>query len=134
MAFSVHRAIYAILTGAAEVTALVGTHIYPRVIPESVTAKEVIRYAVIDNDPVDTKDGYADLDVYLVQFDFYSASGDTAQEMYLAARSALLSTTTNTEYAGVMLDGIRLDNDQEGYEEDVKLHRVIADFEIRVKR
>lgn len=56
MSKKTHKAVYSILANDANVTAEVGTRIYPTFIPENISFPAIV-YRITEKEPQDTKDG-----------------------------------------------------------------------------
>ena len=81
------RAIYNILANDSDVSALVGTRIFPNVAPQTTTFPFII-YDVTGVDPNDTKEGPSTLDTNDVMIscysETYSQASDLAQKIRIA--------------------------------------------------
>lgn len=125
-------AIYGILSAAAGVTNLVSTKIYPRLAPMETVAPYVV-YSIVSVDPTDSKTRPSTLDRVRVQIDCYGRTYASAEAVHSAVRTALDAYTIGSTVAGVKLDGIKFETENDTFEEDVDIHRRSADYQIRIK-
>lgn len=115
---NVGKAIYKILSDDATVSGLVGTSIFPNVVPDTDGTGQ-IRYPVIVFNRVGfetttTKSCVANLDSALVEIECWSESYYEAVDIAIAIRTALESAKGT--YNGVSIDRIRLVGAVEMYE------------------
>lgn len=125
-------AIYGILSAASGVTTLVSTKIFPRLAPMETVAPYVV-YSIVSVDPTDSKTRPSTLDRVRVQIDCYARTYASAEAVHSAVRSALDAYTIGSTVAGVKLDGIKFETENDTFEEDVDIHRRSADYQIRIK-
>lgn len=85
---NVGKAVYEILTTNTQLTALVGTRVYPEMAPEE-AQKPYLVYSILSIDPTDTKQASSTVDVS--QLETYAVSEDYTKVMDVseAARAAL---------------------------------------------
>jgi hypothetical protein len=121
---NVGGAIYALLTGSAPVTAEVGTRIYPVFRPQG-SALPAVVYTEISTTPSDTKSGPSDVDAVRVQIDVFSAT-------YAQAVRAVLDKYMGTA-GGVVVDGVRFENENQTVDPTEEIYRRSADYLFRIK-
>lgn len=126
MAVRIGTLVQDLLEENAAVSALVGSKIYPSLIPQK-TLFPAIAYQVVSDIPVNSFDGYTSgLRSARVQVDSYSKSYDQAQDIADAV-AAVLGSAGDTTFSAVQL--MRRDL----YEDSTSLHRVTQDFSIWVR-
>ena len=131
------KALYHLLTNASGVTDIVSTRIYPVTAPQG-TAFPFVVYSTISSIPQNTKDVPAAVDHVRLQIDCYakstaSISGyDQAEQLAAAVRAAIDGVTPGT-YAGVLVDGIRFEQENDAIEEEINVFRNSADYQFRIK-
>ena len=108
---SIEQDIYTALSGIA------GGRVYPLVIPENSTMP-AISYLRIASTPENTLDGGATIDQIRIQVDTYAKTYAEAKTVSASVRSAMESAS----FKGT------LQTDQDLYEPEVKLYRVIQDY------
>ncbi len=124
MSAGLGKSIFAQLTSAADVAALVGTRVYPLIQPQPAIAPSIVYQVVIDT-PLNTLDGCNAADIYQsrVQIDAYGNTYAEAQAVADAA-NAVFGSQKSQRFTSVRLTRRDL------YESDTKLHRVSMDFSI----
>lgn len=107
------KAIYSILTNDSDVSALIGTRVYPQVAAQGAAFPFVV-YVLQDNTPSDTKSGVSTLDE--IRYDIVAAAETYSQltDLTEKIRTALDRYTGTVE--GVVVDSIQfteldVDND-----------------------
>lgn len=107
------KAIYSILTNDSDVSALIGTRVYPQVAAQDAAFPFVV-YVLQDNTPSDTKSGVSTLDE--IRYDIVAAAETYSQltDLTEKIRTALDRYTGTVE--GVVVDSIQfteldVDND-----------------------
>lgn len=126
------KAIYSILSNDAGVTALVGTKIYPDIIPLG-TAYPATVYSVVSTTPTNVKDGASTLDATVVQVDIYSDDYSEAQSIASAIRTAL--DTYSGTVATVKVDSCRFAGESTGrFGEETLIFWISQDYNFRIKR
>ena len=111
---SIESDLYATLSGAAGVTALVSTRIYPNLVPEA-TANPCIDYALIAGTRLHTLIGQNDMERKLIQI---SCHGDT----YASAKAvadAVVAALQGNGYQQSMFDF---------YDSETQTHTVAVDW------
>ena len=126
------KSIYNILANTANVSALVGTRIFPNVAPQT-TAFPFIIYDVTGVEPTNTKDGVSTLDTNDVMISVYSNTYSEASSLAQLVRIAMDRLPTNT-YAGEDIQS----SEFQGYNDifdntsgNAGIYRKALDFEIR---
>jgi hypothetical protein len=134
MAFvDVADAVYSILSNNAPVVALVSTKIYPTIAAQETLAPYVVVDYAVNNEPLDTKTRPSSLDRIRIQVDSYGRTRKQAMTVHLAVRTALDGYTIGSTVAGVLLDGIKFETENEAFDEEIDIFRKSADYIIRVK-
>lgn len=123
----VEEAVYAILVGDAEVSALVGTRVYPQVIPQD-AALPAVAYSRISARRVKSHSGPSRLARPRVQVTCSAKTYGAAKALAAAARGALDGFKGTA--AGLDVQGAWLDNDGDEYGDDGELRSVRMDFMI----
>jgi hypothetical protein len=125
-------AIYNLLTNDANVSALVGTRIYPERAPEGASAPFVV-YSVVSNQPSDSKTG-APIDE--AQVELFSIAGTYGDTNKLAdnVRSALdrKSVEVSIPLGSVTVDSIQYTNEVTEVDTDKNLFVAVQDYTIRI--
>ena len=126
------KSIYNILSTTGNVSALVGTRIFPNVAPQT-TAFPFIIYDVTGVEPTNTKDGVSTLDTNNVMISVYSNTYSEASSLAQLVRIAMDRLPTNT-YAGEDIQS----SEFQGYNDifdntsgNAGIYRKALDFEIR---
>lgn len=112
-----------ILVNAAPVAAIVGTRVYPLVLPQGI-ADPAITYQYITGQSVITTDGPVGLFVGTVQIGCWAPTYLAADALYETVRAFLTSYADNTS------QGIFIDPRPDFYDNVAKLFRRTADFSI----
>ena len=126
----VGKTVYAMLAADATLTALVSTKIYPVIAPQNVASPFVV-YSIASAIPTNTKDRISEVDTMRVQIDCYARTYSQVEAIASAARLAI-DGQTGTK-AGIYVDGVAYENEQDLIDEDVDLYRKSLDFFIRIK-
>jgi|GEM_PF-6791735 len=118
------KGIYNILSNFSELTAFVGTKIYPIRTPQA-TALPYLITAVNTVEPSDTKDGFSRLDTYfftvVVYADYFSSEGtNNIESIYNAVRRAL-DRKASGSYGGVLIQSIQYQSHNDSYDESSKV-------------
>jgi hypothetical protein len=120
------------LSATAGVTALVSNRIYPVTATQNATLP-YITYSIVSVNPTDTKDRPSHLDAVRLQVDCWAATYMAAEAIHGAVRDAIDAYTIGETVAGVVLDGIKYETENDTLDEDVDIFRKSADYMIRVK-
>lgn len=126
------KAIYHILTNDANVSAIVGSRIFP-VIAKIDGDKPSIIYHAISTTPTDFKQGPSDIDFIRVQLNIYAPSYDTTLDIADKVRLAL-DRYPHTTVAGVHLAGVSFLDQGDGWDDQAKVNHINQDFQFRIKR
>ena len=120
--------IYAALHASTSLTAIVDDRIFPVVIPQEETRPSIV-YAILGNDPDDTKTRPSYLDTYY--FEVVSVSKTYSEVDSMAA----MVRTTLEAYAGnVNIQSISYKTESDDYDLETKSYLRISQFYIRIKR
>ena len=126
------KALNYILINNTGVTDLVGTDIYYGIIPQDVTEPYILMNNVITVG-VEDKGGVANVDVTRVQLDCYSSSPHEAITMAAAVRTALDRYAHGT-VQGIDLAGVSFKDQHSDFDNEMELHRVIIEFQVRINK
>ncbi len=125
-------AIFNILSGDADVSALVGTRIFPNV-AKNKTQFPFIIYDVNGETPNDDKDGVSSLDVDSVMVSCYSKTYAEASDLARKMRTAL--DRISGTYGGVVIQSIKYNGYNDLFDDDSGdggIYRKALDFDIRI--
>jgi len=125
-------AIYNILSGDADVSALVGTRIFPNV-AKNKTQFPFIIYDVNGEIPNDDKDGVSSLDIDGVMVSCYSKTYAEASDLARKMRTAL--DRISGTYGGVVIQSIKYNGYNDLFDDDSGdggIYRKALDFDIRI--
>ena len=107
------KAIYSILTNDSDVSALIGTRVYPQVAAQGAAFPFVV-YVLQDNTPSDTKSGVSTLDE--IRYDIVAAAETYSELSSLTERIRLALDRYTGTVSGIVVDSIQfteldVDND-----------------------
>ncbi len=107
------KAIYSILTNDSDVSALIGTRVYPQVAAQGAAFPFVV-YVLQDNTPSDTKSGVSTLDE--IRYDIVAAAETYTALSSLTERIRLALDRYSGTVSGIVVDSIQfteldVDND-----------------------
>ena len=107
------KAIYSILTNDSDVSALIGTRVYPQVAAQGAAFPFVV-YVLQDNTPSDTKSGVSTLDE--IRYDIVAAAETYSALSSLTERIRLALDRYTGDLGGIEIDSIQfteldVDND-----------------------
>lgn len=107
------KAIYSILTNDSDVSALIGTRVYPQVAAQGAAFPFVV-YVLQDNTPSDTKSGVSTLDE--IRYDIVAAAETYSALSSLTERIRLALDRYSGTVSGIVVDSIQfteldVDND-----------------------
>jgi len=107
------KAIYSILTNDSDVSAIIGTKVYPQIAAQGAAFPFVV-YVLQDNSPSDTKSGVSTLDE--VRYDIVAAAETYTELSSLTERIRLALDRYTGTVEGVVIDSIQfidldVDND-----------------------
>lgn len=125
----IEAAIYEILAAAAGVTAIVGSNIYPVLMPEE-APYPALTYFTVDADEIHTLDRTSGLVHQRFQVDAWANDYSTAKTLMKQVRAALEAAygTIVTPLGDVDIDGILRDNERDLYEDKTRTHHCAGDF------
>jgi len=125
------KAIYNILSTETDITDLCSDRIYPNKAPDGAVLPYVV-FHQIDGIPNKNKERQIKILTYRVQVDVYAETFDEA--MTLADKiNDTLSFKSGT-FAGIEIDIITFDNQNDAFEADTLVERVSQDFLVRRKK
>lgn len=125
-------AIYNILSNDADVSALVGTRIFPNV-AKNKTQFPFIIYDVDGESPTDDKDGVSTLDTDSAMVSGYSKTYAEASDLALKIRTAL--DRVKGTFGGVVVQSIQYGGYNDLFDDDSGdegIYRKALDFKIRI--
>jgi len=118
---TVGKAIYYLLTNASDVTAIVGTRIYPEVAQQNAALPYIV-YNVSNNEPSDTKREPSKLDTAEVEVNVFSEKYTQAIDMGVAVRAAL--DRVKGTYSGVNVQSIQYINEIIDFDEPQRAYNI----------
>jgi NAD-dependent SIR2 family protein deacetylase len=126
------KLIYGRLSTASNITAIIGTNIYPDITPQNVDYPFIV-YSIINSNPVDFKDGQSNLEEIDLQIDVYTQNYDTTQNLANLIRNRLDRFVGTVE--GVEVQTIKyVSSDSQVYNADLNVYWMSIDFMIKMKR
>jgi len=126
------KLIYARLSTASNITAIISTNIYPDITPQNVDYPFIV-YTIIDSNPVDFKDGQSNLEEIDLQIDVYTQNYDTTQNLSNLIRNRLDRFVGTLE--GVEVQTIKyVRQSSEVFNAELSVYWVSIDFIIKMKR
>jgi hypothetical protein len=126
------KLIYGRLSTATNITAIVGTNIYPDITPQNVDYPFIV-YSIIDSNPVDFKDGQSNLEEIDLQIDVYTQNYDTTQNLANLIRNRLDRFVGTVE--GVSVQTIKyVRQTSQIFNAELSVYWVSIDFMIKMKR
>ena len=136
---NVGDAIFGILNGDTDVSAIVDDRIYPTRVSQG-DAMPAISYSYVDNDPVNDKDGVSKLDTITIDIDMWAdggsdtGSGSPYRDLVdLAGKVRTALDRFSGTNSGVVIDSIRFDGQQELYDNEADIHHISQQYSIREK-
>ena len=126
------KSIYNILANDSDVSAVVGTRIFPNVAPQTTTFPFII-YDVTGVQPNDTKDGASTLDTNDVMISCYSETYSQASDLAQKIRVAMDRINEGT-YGGEQIQSSQFQSYNDIFDDtsgDAGIYRKALDFEIR---
>lgn len=128
---------YYLLSESSGVVGIVGDRIYPNVAQQGQSPPFIVM-STIDAPPTPTQDGDSAIDSYRIQLDLFAqdiaayGSGISVLTTLAAhVRTALARQTGLIDT--IRVNGIQSAGQQDDYDTELKLHRKILDFIIRIK-
>jgi hypothetical protein len=126
------KLIYGRLSTASNITAIIGTNIYPDITPQNVDYPFIV-YSIIDSNPVDYKDGQSNLEEIDLQIDVYTQNYDTTQNLANLIRNRLDRFVGTVE--GVEVQTIKyVRQSSQVFNAELSVYWVSIDFMIKMKR
>jgi NAD-dependent SIR2 family protein deacetylase len=126
------KLIYARLSTASNITAIISTNIYPDITPQNVDYPFIV-YSIIDSNPVDFKDGQSNLEEIDLQIDVYTQNYDTTQNLANLIRNRLDRFVGTLE--GVEVQSIKyVRQSSQVFNAELSVYWVSIDFMIKMKR
>jgi hypothetical protein len=126
------KLIYGRLSTASNITAIIGTNIYPDITPQNVDYPFIV-YSIIDSSPVDFKDGQSNLEEIDLQIDVYTQNYDTTQNLSNLIRNRLDRFVGTLE--GVEVQTIKyVRQSSQVFNAELSVYWVSIDFMIKMKR
>jgi len=128
---TVGKAIFFLLNSSSDLTAIVGTRIYPEVAQQDAPLPYVV-YNISNNEPSDTKREPSKMDTANIEVNLFSTSYTQVIDMSAAVRAAL-DRVTGT-YSGVNVQSISYMNEVIDFEEAQRAYNVSSDYDVRISR
>jgi hypothetical protein len=126
------KLIYARLSTASNITAIISTNIYPDITPQNVDYPFIV-YSIIDSNPVDFKDGQSNLEEIDLQIDVYTQNYDITQNLSNLIRNRLDRFVGTLE--GVEVQTIKyVRQSSQVFNAELSVYWVSIDFMIKMKR
>ena len=125
------KAIYSILTSDSDVSAIVGTRVYPQIAAQGAAFPFVV-YVLQDTSPSDTKSGVSTLDE--VRYDIVVASETYAQVSDLTNKIRTALDRYSGTVAGVVIDSIQFTDLDVNNDPGTETYLTSSEYIIRVKR
>jgi hypothetical protein len=126
------KLIYSRLSTASNITAIIGSNIYPDITPQNVDYPFIV-YSIIDSSPVDFKDGQSNLEEIDLQIDVYTQNYDTTQNLSNLIRNRLDRFVGTLE--GVEVQTIKyVRQSSQVFNAELSVYWVSIDFMIKMKR
>ena len=126
------KLIYGRLSTASNITAIIGTNIYPDITPQNVDYPFIV-YSIIDSSPVDFKDGQSNLEEIDLQIDIYTQNYDTTQNLSNLIRNRLDRFVGTVESVEVQtIKYVR--QSSQVFNAELSVYWVSIDFMIKMKR
>jgi predicted ATP-dependent serine protease len=125
------KAIYSILTSDSDVSAIVGTRVYPQIAAQGAAFPFVV-YVLQDTSPSDTKSGVSTLDE--VRYDIVVASETYAEVSDLTNKIRTALDRYTGTVAGVVIDSIQFIDLDADNDPGTETYVTSSEYIIRVKR
>ena len=126
------KLIYGRLSTSTNITAIVGTNIYPDITPQNVDYPFVV-YTITNSLPVDYKDGQSNLEEITLQIDVYTQSYDDTQDLANLIRNRLDRFTGTAE--GIDVQTIKyMSSDSQVFNAELSVYWMSIDFMAKMKR
>lgn len=124
---TIAEALQTYILADATVAGLVGSRMYPAILPQDPTMP-AITYQYISGASVISNDGPTGLENPTFQIDHWSSSYSQMDALFEAVRKRINGASGT--FSGVEVQGIFLVRKRDLYDNDAKLHRRTADYEI----
>ena len=124
------KAIYSILTSDSDVSAIVGTRVYPQIAAQGAAFPFVV-YVLQDTSPSDTKSGVSTLDE--VRYDIVVASETYAEVSDLTNKIRTALDRYTGTVAGVVIDSIQFIDLDADNDPGTETYVTSSEYIIRVK-
>ena len=124
------KALYDLLSTDAGVSALVSTRIFPAIMEQGVTMPALC-YTIIGGTKVAALTQDTDIAETLVQIDCYAETYPAVRDLHQAVLTALQRYEGTN--AGIVIDDIVVEDEQDIREEDTKLFRTSVDYLVRFR-
>lgn len=123
---TIEQALYTGLTGYSDLATLIGTRLYPVVLPENDALPAVAyqRISTVSTEDRDSSVSSDDLNLARFQFDVVAESALSARAVALVLRRALRSLIGATD---PRIDAVFMDNQYDGYEDTSRYFTVSLD-------
>ena len=125
------KAIYSILTSDSDVSAIIGTRVYPQIAAQGAAFPFVV-YVLQDTSPSDTKSGVSTLDE--VRYDIVVASETYAEASDLTNKIRTALDRYTGTVAGVVIDSIQFIDLDADNDPGTETFVTSSEYIIRVKR
>ena len=125
------KALYSILTSDSDVSAIVGTRVYPQIAAQG-AAFPFLVYVLQDTTPSDTKSGVSTLDE--VRYDIVVASETYAEASDLTNKVRTALDRYTGTVAGVVIDSIQFIDLDADNDPGTETYLTSSEYIIRVKR
>lgn len=129
MAKGVGDVIYNLLTNSVDVSAIVGTKIFPYMAVDDIKAPYIV-YNDSGIDPLQTKDGVSCLDTSTIEIELYSEDLEEAEDLSNKVRTALdrISGTIET----VVVQSISFTAETGGYADEDRVFLKMQSYSFRI--
>ena len=125
------KAIYSILTNDSDVSAIIGTKVYPQIAAQGAAFPFVV-YVLQDNSPSDTKSGPSTLDE--VRYDIVAAAETYTELSSLTERIRLALDRYTGDLGGVEIDSIQFIDLDVDNDPATETYVSSSEYILRVKR
>jgi NAD-dependent SIR2 family protein deacetylase len=126
------KLIYARLSTASNITAIISFNIYPDITPQNVDYPFIV-YTITNSTPVDFKDGQSNLEEIDLQIDVYTQNYDTTQNLANLIRNRLDRFIGTLE--GVEVQSIKyISSNSQVFNAELSVYWMSIDFMIKMKR
>ena len=125
------KAIYSILTSDSDVSAIVGTRVYPQIAAQGAAFPFVV-YLINDLTPSDTKSGVSTLDEVRYEVLAIAETYAEAADLNEKIRTALDRYTGTV--AGIVVDSIQFTELETDYDDASETYLANSEYILRIKR